>query len=243
MSLFGIEFEEELPKPIAKEFAQFIAALNTAFAARESGTNVGLVFGLEFAEQYDPVVRNEFEQLVAAVQTAFTQVRAVSSVIRGTIPMTVGSTSASVTIAAVNPALARLRLLGLTSDDTGVTNAVQGVRLALTNATTITATRRSGVGTNLVVAYEISQYYPEFIKSIQRGSIDLIGVTSATATITAVDQGTTELDWLGYEYASGTANDGSFAKVALTNATTVTATRSAGSVGTCPVGYQVVEFR
>lgn len=243
MSLFGLEFDEELPKPIAKEFAQFVAALNTAFASRAEGTNVGLVFGLEFAEQYDPVVRNEFEQLVAAVQTAFgSQARSLSSVIRGTIPMGSGMTSASVTIPAVNTSLSRLRLVGVTSDDTGVTNAVNEPRIALTNSTTITATRRSGTATNLIVAYELSQYYPEFIQSIQRGSITLSNLLSATATINAVNPATSEVDYLGFETADPN-NDCSYARVTLTNPTTVTASRTAQAAGAAFLGYQVVEFR
>lgn len=80
------------------------------------------------------------------------------------------------------------------------------------------------------------------IKSIQRGTISMSsgGSTSGTATITSVDTTKTELRILG---ASNDAvvDTTAIARVVLTNATTITATRS-GTSGTSVVSWELTEF-
>jgi hypothetical protein len=72
-------------------------------------------------------------------------------------------------------------------------------------------------------------------KSIQRGVIDITGgSTSATATISAVVMAKAEL-----RYGGATGADA--ARVSLTNATTITATRS-NSTGTTSVSWELTEF-
>lgn len=79
---------------------------------------------------------------------------------------------------------------------------------------------------------------PGSLKSIQRGVISMVGVYSGTATITAVDTSKTELRLLG---VSNTTVLADLARVVLTNATTITATRGSNS-GTSEVSWELTEF-
>lgn len=87
------------------------------------------------------------------------------------------------------------------------------------------------------------------IKSIQRGTITLDGVsnqTSATATITAVDTAKSELRFLGQRhsvYNWSTADPQRYlATVVLTNSTTVTAAITSGG-NHHTVAYEVTEWQ
>lgn len=79
---------------------------------------------------------------------------------------------------------------------------------------------------------------PGSLKSIQRGVISMVGAYSGTATITAVDTSKTELRLLG---VSNTTVLADLARVVLTNATTITATRGSTS-GTSEVSWELTEF-
>lgn len=79
---------------------------------------------------------------------------------------------------------------------------------------------------------------PGSLKSIQRGVISIVGAYSGTATITAVDTSKTELRLLG---VSNTTVLADLARVVLTNATTITATRGSNS-GTSEVSWELTEF-
>lgn len=77
---------------------------------------------------------------------------------------------------------------------------------------------------------------PGAFKSIQRGTINLGGVTSSTATITAVDTAKASLRLLGFSNASTTDS----VYIALTNSTTITATRPS-TTGTIVVSWELTE--
>jgi len=82
------------------------------------------------------------------------------------------------------------------------------------------------------------------IKSIQRGTISLVNTaTTNTATITNVDAAKSILALLGTS-CPFTGSGGYFhARLELTNATTITATREVGASGTTlNVSFQVVEY-
>jgi hypothetical protein len=77
------------------------------------------------------------------------------------------------------------------------------------------------------------------VKSIQRGTIVIgNGVSTNTATITAVVTAKSEVRFLGVSCDQATADH--HARVALTNSTTVTATRTTTTDATT-VGYEVTE--
>lgn len=161
----------------------------------------------------------------------------VKSVQRGAITIT-AATSNTATITAVVTANCRLRWLGQSFSAASTSQASSCARLALTNATTITATVQTDPGANsTVVSYEILEYWPGVIKSVQRGTI--VGPTT-TATITAVNTAKSELNFLGY---TQTAVDGIMQyqpRITLTNATTITATVIADATTT--PAYEVTEY-
>lgn len=160
----------------------------------------------------------------------------VKSIQRGTITIT-GATSNTATISTVDPANSRLRHLGQTYDTSSVRADRARVRLALTNATTITATVNTSPGAEAVtVSYEILELYPGAIKSVQRGTIS----GAATATIAEVNTAKSELDFLGYTTAAIDGDMVYTVKQVLTNGTTVTQTE--GVAQTNVGGYQVVEW-
>jgi hypothetical protein len=88
------------------------------------------------------------------------------------------------------------------------------------------------------------------IKSIQRGTITIAAsATTGTATITSVDTAKSMCLFLGFtttwDFASADNWRASrlFPRVALTNGTTVTATRnSSDSTATVTVSYEVIEY-
>lgn len=82
------------------------------------------------------------------------------------------------------------------------------------------------------------------IKSIQRGTITFSGMaTTATATISSVDTSKSELRALGETCSASTALTEVFNRIALTNSTTITATRAtaANSITTI-VSWELTEW-
>lgn len=163
----------------------------------------------------------------------------IQSIQRGTIAIT-GATSATATVAAVQPEHCRLVWLGDTySDATGSGNTAF-VRLALTTSTTVTGTTQTSPGAATVtVAFELIEYRPGVLKSVQRGTISQ---PATTATITEVDPAKAQVEYLGQTCVSGGAAIVSTqqAKAVLTNGTTVTVT--AGVNDGQVTGYQVTEW-
>ena len=166
----------------------------------------------------------------------------IRSVQRGTISTT--ATSATATIAAVNTANTVVVFLGMTQTQANVNLAVAIGRVTLTNATTITATLGANAGT-AVFSYEVIEYQPGVIKSVQLGTVAVAGNASATATVTAVDTNkscTVMLGWSIGTVAAPTADQFAMNTV-LTNATTITATRAIADAGnSITVGFLLVEF-
>lgn len=90
----------------------------------------------------------------------------------------------------------------------------------------------------------LSQFFGGGIKSIQRGTITVAlssGAGSNTATITSVNTAKSSVHLLGFTPASQFAAT-AWARVTLTNATTVTANAAGGSDRNIVVEYQVVEY-
>lgn len=81
------------------------------------------------------------------------------------------------------------------------------------------------------------------LASVQRGTVAMTNtVTTNTATIAAVDTANSVLVWLGQNGTSASDNpDHAWCGLELTNATTVTATRTTGG-NTVTVSFEVYEF-
>ena len=163
------------------------------------------------------------------------------SIQTGSIDMN-GVTTNTATITAVVVANSILYLTGQSTGSAG-TN-VQGLaRITLTNTTTVTATSMAALGTATPVTFTVVEYRPRYIKSIQRGTIDVNGGTTAMATITSVDTTKSFVVPLGWTLNSAIAMAlVQLPDLRLTNATTVTARVGADPGVAQLVGYEVVEF-
>lgn len=175
----------------------------------------------------------------SAIVSQWKQRGFIKSVQRGTITITTPALSNTATIAAVDTGNARLILLGASNNDTGVHPGSIGIRIAFTNSTTITATKQQDNVDTGVVSFEVIEFVPGIIKSVQRGSITLNGVASNTSTITAVNTAKSQMDYFGTNLDNA---DYLWCRVALTNGTTVTGTRVGATGNISTVGWQVTEF-
>lgn len=167
----------------------------------------------------------------------------IASIQRGTVTLARGgAATATATITAVNPQACILHRLGQTTEDpttpTRASSPTTFARIDLTNATTVTATTDAAVLSDQVISFEVIEFLPGIIKSVQQGTIALSALSN-TATITAVNPAKSMLMFEG-EHGSG-GFDTRHAKIVLTNATTVTANYLATGE-TTTVGFSVVEF-
>jgi hypothetical protein len=174
----------------------------------------------------------------------WTQPGIVKSIQRGTIAVNAPATSNTATITAVVPGNTRLVWLGCSSTGTTTTVIEMQASIALTNATTITATRTAGTTLNVIVSFEVIEYWPGVLRTVQRGTVTATAAVSGTATLATTLQNTTRatLDLLGFQlnFANLEAED-AYGELRLTNTTTVTLTRIAAQ-GNLTAGYQVCEW-
>ena len=77
---------------------------------------------------------------------------------RGTISMAIGDTTKTTTITSVDTTKTELRLLGFSSDDATITANQDLIKIVLTNATTITASRGSSGVSAIVVSWELTEW-------------------------------------------------------------------------------------
>jgi hypothetical protein len=173
----------------------------------------------------------------------WTQRGFIRSIQRGTV--TIGAvTSATATITAVDMANSVLLYGGFQNDVAAAAYDQLFPRVELTNATTVTAVKTTAANTE-IIAFEVIEFYPGVLRSVQRGVISSAGVATNTATITAVTvakASVVTLAWTGVASGGGGEMQQTTAHVVLTNATTVTLTRGSAVAGSLVGGYQVVEF-
>lgn len=154
------------------------------------------------------------------------------------------ATSGAVTISSVNANNAEIIWGGDNLATDPPTFDGFSASVALTNATTVTATRNTPETGTLTVQGCVVEYISAALNSaVQYGTITLgSGVTSNTATISSVNTNNAFVAYLGFTSTNSTTNaNTNFATLALTNATTVTATRNTGTASVT-VGYVVVEY-
>lgn len=162
----------------------------------------------------------------------------IKSIQRGTITLSSPDAAVTATVTEVDMQNTTLRLCGLRTDNTSGASAY--ARIVLTNSTTITATR-IGTSNTVIVNYELTEYYPGIIKSIQRGTITLAAaVSSNTASVTEVNMNKAEVFNLGFSTSVHETANHLSCNLTLTNSTTITAQRS----GTTPeiiISYELVQ--
>lgn len=145
------------------------------------------------------------------------------------------------TISSVSTSDSLMTYLGLTSTyNTNADWSVGNVYFALTNATTVTATRANG-SLNITCSYEVIELVAGVLKSVQRGVTAQSG-GSTTATISSVDTTKSMMTYLGtlgqgFQYLPDQAD----IRGAVTNATTLTFTINNAS-GTSSFAWQVAEY-
>ena len=164
----------------------------------------------------------------------------IKSIQRGSMTL-VGTGSNTATINAVDPNNAILRHAGSSISSGGSGDGFS--RVVLTNGTTVTANRGTTTGT-LTVMFEVIEFYPGVIKSIQRGTITTAAVASNTATINKVDLLRAQVSHLGNstsDNASGSSVNW-LTRITLTDNVTLTVTCSSSNSGTQVTSYEVVEF-
>lgn len=189
-------------------------------------------------------IRNRFRGTAPVSTWIGGSATAITLVQRGTITIGGASTSNTATLATgVDPTRTRLVALGNSSTEDGTTSmSSTGVRIVLTNATTVTASRLNGTGT-VIVSFEVIEYKPGVLRSVQRGTVTATAAVSGTDTlpIPIGNLSRATVDLLGWDYNVALVMDSILGRVTLTNATTVTLTR-AGTSGNLTAGYQVVEW-
>jgi hypothetical protein len=120
-------------------------------------------------------------------------------------------------------------------------------RLALTNATTVTATRNTASASfTTTVRGTVVEFSSRVVSTVEYGTITIPSSTaSATASITPIDLTRSAVFYLGATNSGTTTNAfGVYATVELTDASTVTATRgSSSTTEVLTVPFAVVKFK
>lgn len=157
-----------------------------------------------------------------------------------TIPT--GATTATATINAVG-AGAFVVFQGQTATDTVAQLDDSLCSIALTNATTITASRgvSSASKTCTVNAVIIDGDTTNLIKSVQTGTI-AVSTTSNTASISPVTNNNAATVCLGQMVGASSSNLDALVVISLSS-TTVTALRTTSAGVTTTIQYQIVEFQ
>lgn len=165
----------------------------------------------------------------------------IKSIQSGTVTLT-GVTSNTAAITSVVPANSLLVWIGCTySADTDPDTSSSAVRIDLTSATVVTGTKTSASNT-AIASFQVIEYWPGILKSVQRSIVTINAATSATATITAVNVAKSTLTLLGW---STNQVNGYWARMgprlALTDATTVTGTKGIATESIV-AAFQVAEY-
>lgn len=169
----------------------------------------------------------------------------IASVQRGTFSNGT-NTSGTQTITAVVPANCVAIVLGSTSNNSGSAQAGDVSQWSISgfaNSTTLNFTRAAANGVTRSASWEVREFQPGVLKSVQFVSVNTSTNASGTGTITAVNTAKSFLIPCGWQQQTvSQVDDVSYAHITLTNATTVTISRLTAA-GNNVLGYAcVVEF-
>ena len=165
----------------------------------------------------------------------------IQSIQQFTCTIAASATSNTATISSVNAANAFILLQGDRTTE-AASMASARARAALTNGTTVTVTRNTAASSTVTVQGLVIELTAAALNSsVQTGTIALSGVSSNTATISAVGANAFVVH-LGQITNSTSATNvyTASALIELTNSTTVTARRGASADATT-VGYAVID--
>lgn len=139
------------------------------------------------------------------------------------------------TIAASSTALSTAIWTGTRAGKLDSLDATISSRVALSNYSTARAAKLDYLDAALTSVARI--------KNIQRGTITISGsAATATATVTSVTTSKAELYYMGENNPQTGSSYYGGINIVLTNATTVTATRTAPTSATQTIGWELVEY-
>lgn len=156
---------------------------------------------------------------------------------------TVNGATVNITIAAVNPANAVVMPMFLKSTETGGNLGVSCATVEITTATNVAVKRLNWVGET--ARFMVLEFAPGVLKSNQVANLSQgsTGLTTTTATITAVNTNKIMLVCSDRNTASTQGPDKVKSDVEVTNATTLTSTRTTADATYYNVNtVQVLEF-
>lgn len=164
------------------------------------------------------------------------------------VSITIGTTATSntATITSVDTTRAVLIYGGMRGTETSAGPAYNQTltRATLTNATTVTATRNTTSATfTTTINVTVVEFTDAAIDSVEYGSITISAASSSnTATISSVTTARSAVLYLGHTTTAGTGiTTSNMPRLTFTNATTITANRSA-TTGDVTVNFVVVQF-
>jgi hypothetical protein len=171
----------------------------------------------------------------------------IKSIQRGTFTWPDNAGAQTITISAVDTALTEVYYLGGSNSASSSTVHNALANLVLASSTTITATLSSGA-TTTTISYAVIEWQKvpapraTRIRSIQRGTISLSSVASATASISPVNTGRAILRLVGWTMSTGITDGRGVAYMVFTNTTTITATRNTVASGSTVMAYEITEM-
>jgi len=173
---------------------------------------------------------------------------ATSSVIKhieaGSCTIGAAATSCTYTLAASYAVVTANTMLvwnGLTSSDTAPSDNKDSFRIAVTNTTTITATRGVSVTPTVTANFTVVEF-ASGVNSIQAGTITIAAGSGSTGTASVTTTGANPfVIYQGCSEPTGVGNAASSCSVAYSGST-VTATVLASATVTQIVGYMVVDL-
>lgn len=170
---------------------------------------------------------------------------AIQSIQYGSISIGSGITTNTATISSVITTNSACLFLGQTYDLNATNNSKEWGTVVLTNATTVTANRDvSGINT-LVIYFVVVEWASGVLNSsTQQYSVaNTASSTTGTTTISSVTTGQTALFFGGMSTTASGSDGKDFGSVVLTNATTITLSRTNTSLDTTTMKGTVVEFK
>lgn len=165
----------------------------------------------------------------------------VQSVQRGTTTVASGSAGTNTAITQVDLANAIIVFTGQTFGSNNIAwNSATGY-LRITSNVQVTVNRVASAGAGSLVTYwEVIEFAPGVVKSIQRGTVTSNGTTAITEVNTAKSQ-LYYLGWLGTDATTGANQTVEVPRIALASSTSVACSNGNGDAAST-VSFAVVEF-
>lgn len=167
----------------------------------------------------------------------------ISSMQRGLVTIAADVTTGTATVTAVDLANTVIRLNGYIGNN--VTIEEQLSRIDLTNSTTITFTRDTAGSVTSIAAFNLKEYKPGIIKSIQSGTITKsFSNFLDNLSVTSVDLNKSELIHLGSTStdATNTNYPRAFTHIQMTSSTNIRVTVAQNNTEVV-TGWMLVEYR